>query len=205
MPQQPDREHWRIGGPGEVAWINDATTGGLTIASAIAPIFAAYATIVIPSSLRPGRSDGGPTFSGMTEADAAKTRSDAALVDVLASHSAAQPWWLGYLDTGDADTVLPDAAMVTVYAGWSYVLLEGGPSDALGLRRNADVTPWHSALPELLFPADRSWLVSTLWDDDWRCVGGPRALIDALLRHPLLDARAVDHGEDATPPGHTAM
>lgn len=139
------------------------------------------------------------------DGDADKTRSDAALIDVLAGHSTAQPWWLGYLDTGVADTILPNAATVTVYAGWSYVLLEGGPSHALGLRRNADVTPWHSALPELLFPADRSWLVSTLWDDDWRCVGGPTALVDALLGQRLLDARAVDLGEDATPPGHTAM
>ena len=28
------------------------------------------------------------------------------------------------------------------------------------------------ALPDLMFPADRSWLVSTLWDDDRTCVGG---------------------------------
>lgn len=187
MPQRPDRVKRRIGGPGEVAWINEATTGGFTITSAVPPLFAAYATIVIP------------------DADGDKTRSDAALIGVLSRETAAQPWWLGYLDTGVADTVVPDAAMVTVYAGWPYVLLEGGPEQALGLRRNADFTPWHSALPELLFPADRSWLVSTLWDDDWRCVGGPAALVDALVRHPVLDARAVALDEDAAPPGHGVL
>src|SRR4051794_37371052 len=95
-PRDPDRRQWRIGGSGEVAWIIDATTPGLTIAAAIPPTFAGYATIVIPRD------------------DADKTRSDAAVVDVLAGHSDAQPWWLGYLDTGAADIIVPDAAKVTV-------------------------------------------------------------------------------------------
>jgi hypothetical protein len=33
------------------------------------------------------------------------------------------------------------------------------------------------------FPGDRSWLLSTLWDDDWTCTGGSSALIDGFLRH----------------------
>jgi hypothetical protein len=74
-----------------------------------------------------------------------------------------------------------------------------------GCRHDADATPWHGALPELLFPADHSWLVSTLWDDDWRCVGGSAALVHALLEHPDLGTRAVTVGEDATPPGHAAL
>jgi hypothetical protein len=58
-----------------------------------------------------------------------------------------------------------------------------------------------------MFPADRAWLVSTLWDDDWTCIGGPRALIDDLLQDPVLAAntRRVTTREDATPPGHTAL
>ena len=89
--------------------------------------------------------------------------------------TSAQPWWLGYLETGVADLAAADAPRVAVYAGWPYVLLEGGPQQALAARRNSDVTPWHSAVPELVFPRDRSWLVSTKWDDDWRCGGGPAA------------------------------
>jgi len=166
-----------------VDWITVSTRGDRTVAGAIPPGYARYATVVIPDD------------------DAAKTLADTALVDVLQAHTSGQPWWLGYLDTGVAGLVLPDAPRVGVYVGWPYVLLEGGPEQALSSRRNHDATPWHSALPELLFPRDRSWLVSTPWDDDWRCVGGPAALVEALLLRPELEARAVTLEEDATPPG----
>jgi hypothetical protein len=49
---------------------------------------------------------------------------------------------------------------------------------------------------------DRSWLVSTLWDDDWTCLGGPAELVGRFVRHPGLQARPVVPGQDATPPGH---
>jgi len=90
--------------------------------------------------------------------DAAKTLADAALVDVLRAHTAAQPRRLGYLETGVAGLVVPTAPRVTAYVGWPYVLLEGGPEQAAANRSNRDATPWHSALPELLFRRDRSWL-----------------------------------------------
>ena len=65
---------------------------------------------------------------------------------------------------------------------------------------------WKLAIPELIFPDDRSWLLSTLWDDDWTCIGGSEALVSGLLDHPLLGARTrrVNVDEDATPPGHHA-
>jgi len=100
-------------------------------------IYARYATVVVP------------------DGDTEKTLADAALVEVLQAHTPAQPWWLGYLDTGVADLVAADAPKVAVYVGWPYVLLEGGPESALSARRNLDATPWHSALPELVFPRDR--------------------------------------------------
>jgi hypothetical protein len=59
-------------------------------------------------------------------------------------------------------------------------------------------------LPNLMFPVDRSWLVSTLWDDEWTCIGGPAGLVDRFLRHPDLQTRAVALGQDATPPGRQA-
>jgi hypothetical protein len=58
-----------------------------------------------------------------------------------------------------------------------------------------------------MFPADRSWLVSTLWDDDWTCIGGRTALVESVLHDPELGPRArrVElGGDDATPPGHEA-
>ena len=58
-------------------------------------------------------------------------------------------------------------------------------------------------LPEVMFPDDRSWLVSFLWDDDWACIGGPEDLISDLISDSVLapNARRVDTQQDATPPG----
>ena len=103
-----------------------------------------------------------------------------------------------------SDIVFPEAPPVTLYAGWHYVLVQAGPEEAASWR-GIGATPL--LLPELMFPADRSWLVTTLWDDDWTCVGGPVPLVDALLNHPDLRARVrrVSLDEDATPPGHRAI
>ncbi len=96
------------GGSEVVDWITSSTRRGRTITAAIPPTYARYATVVVP------------------DGDTAKTLADAALVEVLQAHTPAQPWWLGYLDTGVADLVAADALKVAVYVGWPYVLLEGG-------------------------------------------------------------------------------
>lgn len=171
------------GGSWVVDWITSSTRRDRTVTSAIPPIYARYATVVVP------------------DGDTAKTLADVALVEVLRGPAPAQAWWLGYLDTGVADLVATEAPKVAVYDGWPYVLIDGGPEQALTARRNRDVTSWHSALPELVFPHDRSWLVSTMWDDDWRCVGGPAALVEALLLRADLQVSAVTLDQDATPPG----
>jgi hypothetical protein len=177
---------WRIGTDEEVAWIADGTSIGLTITAAIPPVFEAYATVV-----RPGG-------EGQDE-------HDQALLALLSEHSAGQPWWLGYLDTGSDDIVFPDAPMVTLYAGWHYVLVEAGPQQAATWRKGELGSFWKGVLPNVMFPADRSWLVSTLWDDDWTCIGGPAGLVGSFLRDPELQARPVALGQDATPPGHQAL
>ena len=85
-----------------------------------------------------------------------------------------------------------------------YVLVK--PAGAGGGSRERD--HWKGPLPDLMFPADRSWLVSTLWDYDWTCIGGPRTLVDAFLAYSDLRhrAREVDPSiKDATPQGHTAI
>jgi hypothetical protein len=179
-----DGTSWQIGGRGQVDWIAENSRPGKTIAAAIPPLFAAYATVVVPGEPQD------------------KQVSDAALLAVLREQPSPQQWWLGYLETGVADLVFADAPRVRLYSGWPYVLVQAGPDKAATWRTNDQATPWHSALPEVMFPVDRSWLVSTLWDDDWRCVGGPPGLIQALLRHPRLETRTVTSHEDATPPGH---
>jgi hypothetical protein len=92
--------------------------------------------------------------------------------------------------------------VATVYYGYGYVLAEAGPEQAATWRH----TGWNWRLPDLIFPADRSWLIATMWDDDWTCIGGPEDLVSRFLSHPELGPRArrVSLGEDAIPPGHAA-
>src|SRR5215470_504083 len=178
-----DGTTWRIGTGAEVAWIANGTSPGRAITAAIPPVFEAYATVVLPYG---------------DEQD----NYDRAVLALLTEQSATQLWWLGYLDTGADDIVFPDAPKVTLYSGWHYVLVEAGAEQAATWRRYGDWSFWKGALPNLMFPADRSWLVSTLWDDDWSCAGGPAGLVSGFLRHPGLRARSVAFGEDAAPPGH---
>ena len=64
---------WQIGGIGEVAWIAENTRPGTTIATAIPPIFGAYATVNVPGTHQE------------------KPISDDALLSVLRAHSSPQP------------------------------------------------------------------------------------------------------------------
>ena len=137
-----DGREWRIGSGAEVAWINDGTSIGVAITRAIPPIFAGYGTLVLPQN-----------------GEGELTRHERAVIALLSERTEQQPWWLGYLDTGASDIVFRGAPMVTLYPGWRYVLVEAGPQQAASWRH----TRWMWALPELMFPADRSWLVSTLW------------------------------------------
>ncbi|HEY1518828.1 MAG TPA: cupin domain-containing protein [Solirubrobacteraceae bacterium] len=175
---------WHIGSQDEVDWINDGTSVGKAITAAIPAVFEAYATVDLPVNWEEAQAD-----------------HDAAVVEVLRERSDQQPWWLGYLDTGADDVVFSDAPMVTVYQSWRYVLVQAGPEQALSWRHSDTGTFWKGALPNLMFPADRSWLASTLWDDDWMCIGGPAALIDSCLAHPVLRSRArrVETGDESHP------
>ena len=154
-----DGRAWRLGTDAEVAWINDGTSAGNAITSAIPPVFASYCTVELPEVNEPSRA--GPARAG---GDRAARRA-----------TPEQPWWLGYLDTGASDVIFPYAPRTTVYYGYGYVLVEAGPQQAAGWREKG--FSW--ALPDLMFPADRSWLVSTMWDDDWTSIGGSEQLVDA--------------------------
>jgi hypothetical protein len=182
-----DGRTWRIGTDAEVAWIVNGTSAGRTITAAVPPVFQAYATLVLPQG-----GDG-------------QGRHDRAVLALLSEQSAGQQWWLGYLDTGADDIVFPSAPMVTLYSGWHYVLVEAGPEQAASWRLHGPWSFWKGALPNLMFPADHSWLVSTLWDDDWTCIGGPAELVGRFVRHPDLQAQRVALGQDATPPGHQTL
>ena len=163
-----------------VDWITLQTVTGLAITSAIPPLFDAYATIVDVEPWSEARS----------------VAQDRAIVQHL-QRFGSPGWWLGYLDTGGgSEVVFPNARKINTYANWPYVIVAGGAAEALS---------WRIGLPDLIFPEDRSWLVSTLWDDSWMCVGGKDDLVAALANDLLVQARRVDVHEDATPPGHTAI
>ncbi len=186
---------WPIGGQADVEWITKGVTeltGAIT--AAIPPRFLDYATLA--DALAQVR---GPRDLNL------ERRQDQALVEVLRRHGAGRPWWLGYLETGVSDLVFPDAPKVTLHYGWRYVFALAGPDQAATWRPAPGGAPnWKSTeLPEVMFPDDRSWLVSSLWDDCWACIGGPEALIGDLLSDPVLaaNARRVDTEQDRRPPG----
>lgn len=187
MEVTKDGQTWLIGTGAEIAWIVSGTTVDTTITAAIPPVFAAYAT-----------------FHELDQSRVAGQES--VVVRHLANRSGDQSWWLGFLDTGAHDVVFEDVPKVTLYTGWHYVLVEAGPSQALSWRIGHMRAPYgYGALPDLIFPADRSWLVSALWDDTWTCVGGPAELIAELQQDPDVRARVVRLHEDATPPGHESL
>ncbi|MGE5282444.1 MAG: hypothetical protein ACM3N0_09030 [Chloroflexota bacterium] len=191
---------WRIGGDAEVAWIEENTPSGLRITSAIPPVFEAYATLELPGT---GNQTTASTAEEWEQLERYGDRHDAGALAVLSEHSQPQPWWLGYLETGASDLPFDGVPRVRFYADWPYVLIEAGPEQARTWREDC----WKGVLPDLMFPADRSWLFSTLWDDDWTCIGGSQVLVDAFLAHPDLRDRVREVDplvEDATPPGHTA-
>ena len=175
-----DGRSWRIGTDDDVAWILGRTTEGLSVTTAIPPVFDAYATFYPPDGVS-------------LEAH------ERAVVEVLTANTPDQPWWLGFLDTGAHDIVFPSAPRVCLYWDWSYVLVEAGPSQALSWRTGH--MRGDGPLPDLFFPTDRSWLVSALWDDTWADVGAAEPVVRALQRHPLVNARPVGPDEDALPPG----
>ena len=179
-----DGREWLIGTDLEIEWINAGVAPSRDITSSLPPVFAAYCTIVLPESREE------------------LPRHEHAVMALLQAHTEPQPWWLGYLDTGASDTVFPDAPVATVYYDYGYVLVEAGPEQAATWRPEG----WSWTLPELMFPKDRSWLVTTMWDDDWTCIGGSEQLVSSFLEHPELAPRArrVALGEDAIPPGHEA-
>lgn len=194
--ENKDGRAWRIGGEADVAWIRENTEVSFAITSAIPPVFEAYATLELPNS------DDHLSASPLEDPGL----HNAGVLAVLIAHSTGQPWWIGYLDTGGADIVFYDAKKVRPGPtdAW-YVLVEAGPEQARAWRERDH---WKSPLPDLMFPADRSWLVSTLWDDGWTCIGGSRKLVNGFLAHPDLRhrTRQVDPSlEDSTPPGHTAI
>jgi hypothetical protein len=189
-----DGRDWHIGTAAEIEWTDARTKAGRQVPPGVPPVFDAYATLELAGS--------GNSKALDFEVSEAHGR---AVFDVLVAKTPPQPWWLGYLDTGSSEVVFDDAPRAENHIGWGYVLVEAGHEQAWTWRRDED---WKGRLLDMIFPVDRSWLLTTLWDDDWTCLGGPRAFIDSFLGDPELGARTreVDLStEDPIPPGHIAF
>lgn len=79
--------------------------------------------------------------------------------------------------------------------GRAYLLFRG-PMRGVRPFFSAGQSGFWGQTPNLLWPADRTWCVATEIDLDSTVVGGPRALVDAVLAHPTLEAFEV-HEDDA--------
>lgn len=170
-----DGREWLIGNADDVAWIAEATELGSEIACGIPTAFEAYGTVGLPEGIR-----------------GAQRQHDRTVLALLEANSEHQPWWLGYLETGlGVDVVFYDAPRVKVYEDdWDYVLVQAGSEQALRWRDSeGHRAPRKGALPDLMFPTDHSWLFSTLWDDEWSCIGGSDALIASFADDPQLGVR----------------
>ncbi len=164
-----DGRQWRLGTASDVTFITDATVARTAIGFTIPPIYAAYCKVEIPR------------WSKASEL----VDHEQSVMSLLTKATEEQPWWLGYLDTGAHDVVFPFAPRTVPFYGHGYVLVQAGPHQAANWREEG----WNWALPDLMFPADRSWLTSTGWDDTWTCVGGREELISSFLTHPTLGPR----------------
>lgn len=117
------------------------------------------------------------------------------------------PFWLAILLATGGIVLLAVSALVSAEhpCPRGASLTVHGPEQAAAWRQGEPWSLRKGVLPDLMFPADRAWLFSTLWDDDWSCIGGPAALVSRFVDHPDLEARSVDLSQDATPPGHQAI
>lgn len=82
-----------------------------------------------------------------------------------------------------------------------YVLFRGVLSELEGFDINVPVIGsterrlWVHVTPALLWPTDTAWCVATEVDFDSTLVGGPRALIDTVLKNAQLEAFEVAPGD----------
>jgi hypothetical protein len=105
-------------------------------------------------------------------------------------------WALGaekdvaWINNGVSPGLSITASIPPVFAAYATLVFPLGLESSRDRMRPAEDRFDDALLPELMFPADRSWLVSSLWDDAWAGVGGSVELISALLIEPELRPRA---------------
>ncbi|WP_231605543.1 hypothetical protein [Micromonospora sp. HK10] len=99
MQVNKDGRDWHVGVAADVDWIAGHATAGVSITTAIPPVFDPYAT----------------TYQ--TD-DVTAAAYEQALIEDLITHTPDQPWWLAYLDNGAHDVVFRHAPRVFRYWSW---------------------------------------------------------------------------------------
>ena len=77
--------------------------------------------------------------------------------------NAAESLVAGWIDRGPWPA--PAGTEHVFYSGWKYRLRRLKTRELTGLP-----TEGEGSFPDLLFPPNRAWLVSLLWDDSWRSI-----------------------------------
>ena len=84
-----------------------------------------------------------------------------------------------------------------VHRGQEFLLFGGPLADAgrWGARPYGPGLPRDINSPNLFWPADHAWFVTTHVDETWAGVGGSAPLVDDLLRDPGLETVRTTHPE----------
>jgi hypothetical protein len=138
----------------DVAWIRDGTSVSRTIRSAIPDGYDVDGLVDLVE-------DGGRTESRLLTA-----------LGIAADEELVAGW----IDRDGLMTEAGDEHLL--YATWRYRIRIVRTAELEG-RLHPDV---HDDFPDLLFPRDRAWLVSTLWDDTWRSIGASEATAREIER-----------------------
>lgn len=112
------------------------------------------------------------------------------LLDALAPESG-EELIAGWIDRGPWPPPAGDEHVI--YWDWKYRLRRVQSSDLRGLPGEGE-----RCFPDLLFPINRSWLVSMLWDDSWRSIGATRAVARRIEQSLLPFEQLSAHTSLAT-------
>lgn len=200
-----------VDGTDETEWLrNSLTTIAEHVASILPGDFEAYVRIYHPFvsqgqlhalswrelAARAGKELRDPADAadfalfGVANAQALTGSLPPSLIDVLVEHLGMATTTPGScyfaLWDGHGGTVVHDDLETTLHLLHRNYHVFAGPVEA-ARTSYADVSFVHQSA-NLWWPADRAWCVATEVDFAWTYVGGTRALIDALLADPRLDA-----------------
>lgn len=82
-------------------------------------------------------------------------------------------------------------------------LLFFGPIAAVGASGDPELVAWDDDGPNLWWPDDRAWCVASEIDFPYTYVGGPAALVEAIVAHPGIEALPATIHDRITADGDT--